>query len=103
MIITTLQILASNNLLMYCVHSGNDTAILVLLEFEVDLLWKNSTGANLMQVMAKKGCVELAKKCLAKLDDRHENARSAFINNRANNGEVFLKHCNCRLDPVKFV
>ena len=72
---------------MYCIHSGNNIAFEVLLEFDVNLLWKNNTGANIMQMMAKKGLLDLAQKCLKLLESRSAEDRNKFINNQSYNGK----------------
>ena len=72
---------------MYCIHSRNNIAFEVLLEFDVDLLWKNNTGANIMQMMAKKGLLDLAQKCFRLLETRPAEDRDKFINNQSYNGK----------------
>lgn len=85
------QILASNSLLMYCIHSGNTIAFEVLLERkELDLLWKNNTGANILQLLAKKGLLDLAQKCWKVVEKKSPEDRNAFLNNKSYNGK--LKH-----------
>ena len=72
---------------MYCVHSMNVLASEVLLEFDVDLLWKNNTDANLCQILAKKGLLLLANKCWAILEGKTDEYRYKFINNQSYNGK----------------
>ena len=72
---------------MYCIHSNNVDAFDVLLEFNADLLWKNNTGANIMQLLAKKGLVKVAEKCWERLKAMPESDRRKFINNQSYNGK----------------
>ena len=81
------QIVASNSLLMYCVHSMNILAFEVLLEFNADLLWTNNTEANICQILAKKGLLILADKCWNILEGKPEEDRYKFLNNQSYNGK----------------
>ena len=71
---------------MYCVHSNNYDAFEVLLELDVDLLWKNNTGANVMQILAKKGFLNLAARCWENLQRKPKSHQEKFINNQSYNG-----------------
>ena len=83
-----LQILPSNSLLMYCIHSNNTIAFEVLLECEdLDIMWKNNTGANILQLLAKKGLLGLAQKCLKIVERKSYEQRDKFINNTSHIGE----------------
>ena len=85
-----LKILPSNNLLMYCVHSNNYPAFNVLVSLNADLLWRNSTDANIMQVIAKKGRTSWAKLCwenMVRCQDKYSDEdKKAFLTNEDHRG-----------------
>lgn len=73
---------------MYCVYSGNHIAFKVLLEFDtIDLLWRNSTHANILQILAKRGLLDLARRCWEILKAKSKEERDKFINNQSYNGK----------------
>ena len=84
---------------MYCVHSDNVIAFKVLLEFkEVDLLWRNNTGANICQILAKKGLMGRADQCWEILKGKPEEDQDKFINNQSFNGmhaNIYTPFINC--------
>ena len=75
---------------MYAVFSNNKIAFKVLVEFDADLLWRNSTGAGLLQALAKKGFVDLAEIALQKLKSNQEDV-DKFLNNKNDNSKYLSR------------
>ena len=75
-------------MLMYAVHSNNEVAFDILLKLNADLKWRNNTGANILQILAKKGLMGMAEKCWRILENKSAEERDKFINNQSYNGNL---------------
>ncbi len=79
------------SLLFYSVIKENFDCFCSLVQNDADIEWRNDRGANVMQLIAKRGLVAYAKVCLVKMMHRQDRTNEEKLNrwlefvNRGNN------------------